>query len=57
MPDCNRSAPRGGDSAIEWILLDFNTVVVHLMRQQTRRFYDLERLWGDLQATRKAAEL
>jgi ribosome-associated protein len=34
---------RGGS----WVLLDFNSVVVHLFLEETRRFYDLERLWGD----------
>lgn len=31
----------------EWILLDFDDAVVHVMRQQTREFYDLEALWGE----------
>ena len=30
-----------------WILLDCGDVVAHLFLDQTRRFYDLERLWGD----------
>lgn len=31
----------------EWILLDFVTVVVHVFREDRRRFYNLERLWAD----------
>jgi ribosome-associated protein len=30
-----------------WILLDYVDVVVHVFYTQMRRFYDLERLWGD----------
>jgi ribosome-associated protein len=30
----------------EWILLDYDTFVVHIFTPATRRFYDLERLWG-----------
>ena len=31
----------------EWVLLDFDDAIVHVMRQQTREFYDLEELWGE----------
>ncbi len=30
-----------------WILLDYVDVVVHVFYEKTRRFYALERLWGD----------
>jgi ribosome-associated protein len=34
-----------GDS--QWILLDYGDLVVHVFLDETRRYYDLERLWSD----------
>lgn len=31
-----------------WILLDFGPFVAHVFHEETRQFYDLERLWGDV---------
>jgi ribosome-associated protein len=30
----------------EWVLLDYFDFVVHVFTEDTRRFYDLDRLWG-----------
>jgi len=30
-----------------WILMDFNEVIVHVFDAETRSFYELERLWSD----------
>jgi ribosome-associated protein len=30
-----------------WILLDFGDFIVHIFTEDVRRFYGLERLWGD----------
>ena len=38
---------REGHRGNSWELLDFGSVVVHVFTDETRKFYDLERLWGD----------
>lgn len=38
---------REGRSRAHWVLLDYGDVVVHIFTPDERRYYDLERLWGD----------
>jgi ribosome-associated protein len=46
----NNSLRREGYHQAQWILLDFGDVIVHVFLEEVRRFYDLERLWGDAPA-------
>lgn len=39
-----------GDS--DWVLLDLNDVIVHMMTAAARQFYDLERLWQGAEQSR-----
>ncbi|MCL2539752.1 MAG: ribosome silencing factor [Oscillospiraceae bacterium] len=34
--------PKGG-----WVLMDYNTVLLHIFHSEAREFYSLERLWAD----------
>jgi ribosome-associated protein len=36
-----------GTSSGRWILLDFGDFIIHIFTDECRRFYSLERLWGD----------
>lgn len=36
-----------GYNNASWILLDYNDVVLHIFDEESRSFYNLERLWRD----------
>jgi len=38
---------REGYERGRWVLLDYGDVVVHVLCEEERKFYALERLWGD----------
>ncbi|MBI3600633.1 MAG: ribosome silencing factor [Nitrospinae bacterium] len=39
-----------GYKAGRWILMDYNDLILHIFHEETRKFYNLERLWGDAPA-------
>lgn len=36
-----------GEQALQWVIIDYVNVVVHVMLPESRRFYKLEDMWSD----------
>jgi ribosome-associated protein len=36
-----------GHGAMQWIIVDYINVVVHVFQPETRKFYQLEEMWSD----------
>ena len=36
-----------GYQSANWILMDYGDIIVHVFLEETRDFYQLERLWAD----------
>ena len=36
-----------GEAAGQWILMDYDDVIIHIFLETIRSFYDLERLWTE----------
>jgi ribosome-associated protein len=39
-----------GLQKMQWVLIDYVNVVVHIMQPETRKFYKLEEMWSDAAA-------
>jgi len=48
----NKIWHREGYSNLNWVLLDYVDVVIHIFKDQTRQYYQLEKLWGDARIIR-----
>ena len=40
-----------GYNALQWVLIDYVNIVVHIMQPETRKFYKLEEMWSDAALT------
>ena len=47
--ETDRTKPRfvEGGNLGRWILIDYGDFILHVFTEECRRFYGLERLWGD----------
>jgi ribosome-associated protein len=41
-----------GQQDLHWVLLDYGDFLVHVFLDEDRRYYDLERLWGNAERVR-----
>ena len=40
-----------GLESMEWVLLDYVNIVINIFNQDTREYYNIERLWSDAKIT------
>ncbi len=46
-----------GEQDGEWVLVDLNDIVVHIMIPASRAYYNLEQLWGEAEVRRNPPKL
>lgn len=45
-----------GKENMQWVLLDYSNIVVHIFQKEQRDFYNLEALWADSNIVRYSSE-
>ena len=45
-----------GDAGSRWMILDYGTVLVHILEPEMRNFYALEQLWDEEKIIRRGGE-
>ena len=51
-----RISHKEGFKALEWVILDYFDVIVHLFLPEKRLFYQLEKMWSDAKTSRFISE-
>ena len=36
-----------GQSDADWVVVDFDSVIVHILQEESRQLYELEKLWSE----------
>ena len=48
LEECRESSfKHEGYKNMQWVLIDYINIVVHIMQPETRKFYKLEEMWSD----------
>ena len=40
-----------GFEDLDWVLMDYHDIVIHIFKKEVREFYKIERLWADAKIT------